>query len=195
MQHRSFTILSGMSLALFAVVMVMWVRSDDRRDALRFQWHGNTYAIASEHGQFGIDNSPAIDDFRRKFDDEMRAFQAQHNLVEAISSKNYELVVDNRQNVGSRFFQSAPSPVRHTVPYWIFAAAAAVVPFIWAGRFHRRRIRQAMCQCIAFGCGDLFDRLAGGARVDLAFEPSLNEYNGYTSVQLEVKDIQLASLA
>lgn len=45
-------------------------------------------------------------------------------------------------------------------------------------------------KCIAFSCGDLFDRLSGAPRVDLAFEPSLNQYNGYTSVQLEVKDIQ-----
>lgn len=56
-------------------------------------------------------------------------------------------------------------------------------------QFH---VRQGNCvlKCIAFGCGDLFDRLTGGTRVDLAFEPSLNEYNGYTNVQLEVKDFQ-----
>ena len=29
-----------------------------------------------------------------------------------------------------------------------------------------------------------------GTTVDLAFEPILNEYNGRTSVELEVKDLQ-----
>ncbi len=54
------------------------------------------------------------------------------------------------------------------------------------------QVRQGdrVLKCIAFGCGDLADQLAGGGRVDLAFEPSLNEYNGYTNVQLEVKDFQ-----
>ncbi len=58
------------------------------------------------------------------------------------------------------------------------------------------QVRQGDCvlKCIAFSCGDLFDRLAGGTRVDLAFEPSLNEYNGYTNVQLEVKDFQFPGL-
>jgi single-stranded-DNA-specific exonuclease len=46
-------------------------------------------------------------------------------------------------------------------------------------------------KAIAFGAGDLIDRLPPGAKVDLAFEPTLNEYNGTTSVELEVKDLQV----
>lgn len=45
-------------------------------------------------------------------------------------------------------------------------------------------------KCIAFGYGELFDHLKVGTRIDLAVEPTLNEYNGSTSVELEVKDIQ-----
>ena len=45
-------------------------------------------------------------------------------------------------------------------------------------------------KCIAFGCGELFDRLKVGTRVDLAAEPTINEYNGNVSVELEVKDLQ-----
>jgi single-stranded-DNA-specific exonuclease len=53
-------------------------------------------------------------------------------------------------------------------------------------------IRQAgqHIKCIAFGYGDLFDHLKVGTHIDLAVEPSLNEYNGNTSVELEVKDLQ-----
>ena len=45
-------------------------------------------------------------------------------------------------------------------------------------------------KCIAFGYGPLFDRLPTGTAIDLAVEPSINEYNGYRNVQLEVKDVQ-----
>ena len=45
-------------------------------------------------------------------------------------------------------------------------------------------------KCIAFGYGPLFDRLTPGTKVDVAVEPTVNEYNGYRSVELEVKDLQ-----
>jgi single-stranded-DNA-specific exonuclease len=45
-------------------------------------------------------------------------------------------------------------------------------------------------KCIAFGYGELFDHLKVGTRIDLAVEPTINEYNGNTSVELEVKDLQ-----
>jgi len=45
-------------------------------------------------------------------------------------------------------------------------------------------------KAIAFGAGDLFDRLKPGVTVDLAFEPTLNVYNGSSTVELEVKDLQ-----
>jgi single-stranded-DNA-specific exonuclease len=49
-------------------------------------------------------------------------------------------------------------------------------------------------KCIAFGYGELFDHLKVGTKIDLAVEPTLNEYNGNTSVELEVKDLQFPSL-
>jgi single-stranded-DNA-specific exonuclease len=45
-------------------------------------------------------------------------------------------------------------------------------------------------KCIAFGYGPLFDRLPTGTTIDLAVEPSINEYNGYRNVELEVKDVR-----
>jgi single-stranded-DNA-specific exonuclease len=44
-------------------------------------------------------------------------------------------------------------------------------------------------KCIAFGCGSLDTKLSPGTTVDLAVEPSINEYNGWRSVELAVKDV------
>jgi hypothetical protein len=45
-------------------------------------------------------------------------------------------------------------------------------------------------KCIAFGQGELFDRLRAGERIDLAVEPTINEFNGHRNVELEVKDVR-----
>jgi single-stranded-DNA-specific exonuclease len=54
--------------------------------------------------------------------------------------------------------------------------------FVKQGRNHMK--------CIAFGYGAMFDKLSAGMMIDLAVEPQLNEYNGHTSVELAVKDLQ-----
>ena len=55
------------------------------------------------------------------------------------------------------------------------------------------RVRQGevMMKCIAFGLGDMAEKLRQGMRIDVAAEPSLNHYNGNTIVQLEVKDLKM----
>jgi single-stranded-DNA-specific exonuclease len=57
-------------------------------------------------------------------------------------------------------------------------------------------VRQGAAQmkCIAFGHGALESSLTTGTPIDLAVEPILNEFNGRTQVELEVKDIQFARL-
>jgi single-stranded-DNA-specific exonuclease len=52
---------------------------------------------------------------------------------------------------------------------------------------------QTSMKCIAFGKGELYDRLRQGARIDLAVEPQINEFNGRISVELAVKDLQFAT--
>jgi single-stranded-DNA-specific exonuclease len=49
-------------------------------------------------------------------------------------------------------------------------------------------------KCIAFGLGELADRLKVGMKVNLAAEPTLNEYNGNTTAELNVKDVQIAGM-
>ena len=47
-------------------------------------------------------------------------------------------------------------------------------------------------KCIAFGAGNLCDQLKAGMTLQLAVEPQLNEFNGRTSVELEIKALALA---
>lgn len=53
---------------------------------------------------------------------------------------------------------------------------------------------QHLMKCIAFGYGELCDRLPAGTQIDLAVEPALNEFNGRTNVELEVKDLRLLNV-
>jgi single-stranded-DNA-specific exonuclease len=45
-------------------------------------------------------------------------------------------------------------------------------------------------KAVGFRMGDLADRLVGVNTVDIAGEPMLNTYNGRTSVQLKLVDVQ-----
>ncbi len=51
---------------------------------------------------------------------------------------------------------------------------------------------QALMKAVAFNSAALWvDKLKRGMLIDLAFEPSLNEYNGFVNVELQVKDIRI----
>lgn len=53
------------------------------------------------------------------------------------------------------------------------------------------RVRQGdtFMKCVGFGMGALAERLATGTQVDLAVEPMVNEFRGYRSVELQVRDV------
>ena len=46
-------------------------------------------------------------------------------------------------------------------------------------------------KAIAFGAGDLAEQLSAGSVVNLCVQPTINEFNGYRNVELEVKDLQV----
>ena len=46
-------------------------------------------------------------------------------------------------------------------------------------------------KCIAFRQASLASRLTPGTPIELAAEPTINEFNGYRSVELEVKDLRI----
>jgi single-stranded-DNA-specific exonuclease len=49
----------------------------------------------------------------------------------------------------------------------------------------------AQMKCIGFNMGTLFDELTVGRKLDLAVEPTINEFNGYVNVELELKDLRV----
>jgi single-stranded-DNA-specific exonuclease len=51
----------------------------------------------------------------------------------------------------------------------------------------------ATMKAIAWRCADLLDRLKPGVKIDLAIEPTINEWNGMRRVEVEVKDLQFAT--
>ena len=55
------------------------------------------------------------------------------------------------------------------------------------------RLRQGshLMKGIAFGFGKMANELRRGTRVDLAIAPTINEYNGNRSVEVEVKDVRV----
>ncbi|HUB25652.1 MAG TPA: single-stranded-DNA-specific exonuclease RecJ [Tepidisphaeraceae bacterium] len=61
-----------------------------------------------------------------------------------------------------------------------------------AGEHLQIMIRQgnARAKCIAFRQANLVNRLNPGTSIELAAEPTINEFNGYRSVELDVKDLR-----
>ena len=56
------------------------------------------------------------------------------------------------------------------------------------------QVRQGktLSKAVAFNAAALWaGQLKRGMFIDLAFEPSLNEYNGFVNVELQVKDIRI----
>jgi single-stranded-DNA-specific exonuclease len=61
-----------------------------------------------------------------------------------------------------------------------------------SGRHLSLMLRQGkrLMRAVAFGCGDLAERLPAGVIVDAAFEPHINEWQGVRRVELHVKDLK-----
>jgi single-stranded-DNA-specific exonuclease len=73
------------------------------------------------------------------------------------------------------------------------AAVAAVPRRVGKTAEHLQLIvkqQQRSIKCIAFGQAELIDRLDPGTEINLAVEPTINEFNGRSSVELDVKDVQ-----
>ena len=48
-------------------------------------------------------------------------------------------------------------------------------------------------KCIAFGAGDLCEKLKPGMSLQMAVEPQINEFDGRRSVELEIRDLAMSS--
>jgi single-stranded-DNA-specific exonuclease len=124
---------------------------------------------------------------RQHVTDEMLIPQLRLSGVADISQMTAGLVAD-MQRLGP-FGHKNPKPllcVRN-------AAVAAVPRRVGKTAEHLQLIvkqEQRSIKCIAFGQAELFDRLDPGTEINLAVEPTINDFNGRTSVELDVKDVQ-----
>jgi single-stranded-DNA-specific exonuclease len=98
-------------------------------------------------------------------------------------------VVENLRRLGP-FGQGNPKPLLCCRGVELIAEPNVVGR---SGDHLQLRIKQgtAVMKCIAFKFGSMAPQLRKGTRLDLAAEPTLNTYNGMTSVELDVKDIRL----
>jgi single-stranded-DNA-specific exonuclease len=52
-------------------------------------------------------------------------------------------------------------------------------------------IRHLPFSCIGFGLGDYYNKIRNGENFDIAYQIDENQWNGRTSIQLNIKDIKL----
>lgn len=92
------------------------------------------------------------------------------------------------------FGRENPKPLLHCPDLELAAAPGRVGQ---SGDHLQLRVRQGngVMKCIAFGFGEMADQLRQGMKVDVAAEPCLNNYNGSTTVELDVKDIRISGSA
>ena len=147
-------IASAVSLVLCVLAFVMWVRSDDHRSALRMSCRGNAWAIFSERGRVGFDNSPAIDDFILE-----RKRAALLELAEQQQLMEYLQRTGERSLISSfapnpRWRNSTavpPALMRYAFPYWTLILVLLVSPVVWLVGYRRSLVRMSRGLCA--GCG------------------------------------------
>jgi hypothetical protein len=165
MRRRLFTLAAAVSLLLFVATAVLWVRSDDARSAVRFDWRGAGYALYSDRGRIGVDNSPAIEDFRAEQRRViLRELEKQQRLMEFLASKGDEQQLTPSFMENPNWITTAtanqPAAVRYAVPYWPIILVLLIFPAVWLMGYRRSLIRLSRGCCR--GCGyDLTGNTSG----------------------------------
>ena len=164
MRRPVLMIVSAVSLVMCVLAFVMWVRSDDRRSAVRMNWRGNACAIFSERGRVGVDNSPAIDDF---------ALERKRAMVLELAEQQHLMEYLQRTGERSLISSFAPNPrwrnstatppvlVRYAVPYWVLILVLLVLPVVWLMDYWRSLVRMSWGLCA--GCGYDLRGITSGA--------------------------------
>jgi hypothetical protein len=155
MRRPAFTVVTFLSSVLCALAFAMWVRSDDQRSAMRIDWRGSPYAIFSERGHVGVDNSPAIDDFmleRRRA--VQRVMAEQQRLIEYLQrTRERDLISSFAPNPrwSASITGVPPAPMRYTVPYWAIILVLLTLPTVWLLDYRRALVRMSRGLCA--NCG------------------------------------------
>ena len=145
--------LSVLSLALLVGVLALWARSDRVRDSRLLRWHGSAYALFSDRGRVGIDNTPTLESFQAAQRKRVEALlDEERRLMSYLASKDDEgprtMYIANQQYAARvTRTQTAPLLVAHSIPYWSILPALLIFPAAWLLRYRRRLVRMSRGLC------------------------------------------------
>lgn len=151
MRLRLFTIAAGVSLILFLITSIMWVRSYWRIDAIVYADTSREWVVGGVGGRFVVRNAPASS--RQGFEFHSSAYrwpvvQLGHGFWRRLGFSHYVLEVDPR-----RPFMGLQQSVT-VVPIWSVAFLWGVVPLAWSGRaLKRRKMRDRVNRGLCKQCG------------------------------------------
>lgn len=138
-----------------------------------------------------------LDDFRRAFCEYAAANVTEEMLVPQLRLESMADLSQITAPLVRELQRLAPFGHGNRKPLLCIGGATVAAPPRRVGKagdhlqLTVRQDRQTI-RCIAFQCGDLVDRLSPNTALRLAVEPCLNEFNGRSSVELDVKDFQFA---
>jgi hypothetical protein len=153
MKRRLFTILSALSLLLFVAVVVLWVRSYDPGDFVRYYDPPSAYSFESSRGLFRI----TWGDLVAHYDSPTAGWDISLWSPEDV---HYTFVADLGSGTlmgfgyEKRRFDTAEVQSVLTAPYWALAVASGIIPLVgtWRWLFNRRQVRRrAAGQCPSCG--------------------------------------------
>ena len=141
-----------------------------------------------------------LDDFRRAFCDYAAAHVTDEMLIPQLRLESTADLSQITEPLVRELQRLAPFGHGNRKPLLCIDAATVSAPPRRVGKtgdhlqLMVKQNRQTI-RCIAFQCGELIDRLSPNTAVRLAVEPCLNEFNGRTNVELQIKDFQFVSVA
>ncbi len=137
-----------------------------------------------------------LEAFRRRFESEVAA-SITEEMLQPVINIDAEIILDQ---LTPKFHEvirrMAPYGPHNPSPVWVARNVRARYPQLLKERHVKFQASQegsaAAFHSIAFDRPDFFELLSGGQPVNIAFHLEENNYNGVTSLQLRIKDIQPA---
>jgi len=138
-------------------------------------------------------DSTKLENFRAAFCDHARKMVTDEMLEEEIKLDCLAALSDLNEPVVSAMQRLGPFGTGNPKPTLFCQAVQIAGPPRRVGKNANHvqlQVKQnnTFLRCIAFNHGEWCDQLQSGMTIDLAVQPSINEYNGYRNVELEIKD-------
>jgi single-stranded-DNA-specific exonuclease len=138
-------------------------------------------------------DSSKLENFREAFCDHARKMVTEEMLDEEIHLDCLAALRDLSEPLVTMMQRLGPFGTGNPKPTLFCQAVEIAGPPRRVGKKNNHvqlRVKQnnTFLRCIAFNRPDWCDQLQSGMTIDLAVQPSINEYNGYRNVELEIKD-------